>query len=110
MNISESAGSPKLLSCEQIDRSFGGLKALNGVSLSVSQGEIFGLVGPNGSGKTTMVNAITGFYAPDAGKVIFNHQDITGIKPYLNVPSKQDIVKDTHTFKQCQVLESPRNS
>ena len=83
MSISESAGSPKLLSCEQIDRSFGGLKALNGVSLSVSQGEIFGLVGPNGSGKTTMVNAITGFYAPDAGKVIFNHQDITGIKPYL---------------------------
>ncbi len=52
------------LQCDGIERSFGGLRALKGVSLAIREGEIFGLVGPNGSGKTTMVNVITGFYPP----------------------------------------------
>lgn len=70
------------LRCENIDRFFGGLHALKNVSLQVQRGEIFGLVGPNGSGKTTMVNAITGFYPPQKGRVLLNGADITGRRPY----------------------------
>ena len=58
-----------VLICEGIERSFGGLRALKGVDLRIDRGEIFGLVGPNGSGKTTMINVVTGFYPPDAGRV-----------------------------------------
>ncbi|MGH8790725.1 MAG: ABC transporter ATP-binding protein [Cupriavidus necator] len=71
-----------VLECEGIERSFGGLKALKGVDLSIAQGEIVGLVGPNGSGKTTMVNVVTGFYPPQAGKVRLFGNDITGMRPY----------------------------
>ncbi len=70
-----------VLSCRGIERSFGGLRALKGVDLDVRRGEIFGLVGPNGSGKTTMVNVMTGFYPPNAGSVRLFDRDITGVKP-----------------------------
>ncbi|GGC52799.1 ABC transporter ATP-binding protein [Chelatococcus reniformis] len=70
------------LACRGIERSFGGLKALKGVDLEVRPGEIFGLVGPNGSGKTTMVNVITGFYPPNAGRVALFGDDITGLAPH----------------------------
>ncbi len=75
------ADRPVVLSCEAIERSFGGLKALKGASLQVHEGEIFGLVGPNGSGKTTLVNVVTGFYPPQAGRVRLFGEDITGIAP-----------------------------
>lgn len=73
---------PVVLQCDGIERSFGGLKALKGVSFDVREGEIFGLVGPNGSGKTTMINVITGFYPPQAGQVKLFGRDITGMRPY----------------------------
>ena len=53
-----------ILRCRDIELAFGGLRALKGVSLEIAKGQIFGLVGPNGSGKTSMVNVITGFYRP----------------------------------------------
>jgi branched-chain amino acid transport system ATP-binding protein len=71
-----------VLICEGIERSFGGLRALKGVDLRIDRGEIFGLVGPNGSGKTTMINVVTGFYPPDAGRVTLFGEDITGLKPF----------------------------
>jgi branched-chain amino acid transport system ATP-binding protein len=70
------------LQCDGIERSFGGLRALKGVSLAIREGEIFGLVGPNGSGKTTMVNVITGFYPPEAGQVRLFGKDITKMPPF----------------------------
>lgn len=70
------------LRCSDVERSFGGLKALKGVSLDIRPGEIFGLVGPNGSGKTTMVNVITGFYPPQAGTVTLFGEDITRKPPH----------------------------
>jgi branched-chain amino acid transport system ATP-binding protein len=69
------------MSCAGIERSFGGLRALKGVDLEVRRGEIFGLVGPNGSGKTTMVNVMTGFYPPNKGSVRLWGRDITGMPP-----------------------------
>ncbi len=71
------------LQCQEIDRSFGGLKALKDISLAIAPGQIFGLVGPNGSGKTTLVNAITGFYPPQRGRILYEGRDITGAKPHL---------------------------
>ena len=71
-----------IMECHDLERSFGGLRALKGVNLGIEKGEIFGLVGPNGSGKTTIVNAITGFYPPDRGKIYFEGKDITGVRPH----------------------------
>jgi len=62
--------------------SFGGLTAVDDVSFGVTKGCIFSIIGPNGAGKTTIFNCISGLYAPDNGKITFNGEDITGLKPY----------------------------
>lgn len=71
-----------VLHCQSIERRFGGIVALNGIDLQINRGEIFGLVGPNGCGKTTLTNAITGFYPPQRGSIILNGQNITGLAPH----------------------------
>ncbi|MEM4582008.1 MAG: ABC transporter ATP-binding protein [Candidatus Korarchaeum sp.] len=71
-----------LLEVRGVTKRFGGIVALDGVSLSVSKGELCGLIGPNGSGKTTLFNVITGFYRPEAGSVLFKGSDITGMRPH----------------------------
>jgi branched-chain amino acid transport system ATP-binding protein len=70
------------LACDDISRWFGGVHALKDVSVSIADGEIFGLVGPNGSGKTTVINAVTGFYPPQKGRILFAGADITGFRPH----------------------------
>jgi branched-chain amino acid transport system ATP-binding protein len=67
-----------LLVTRDIRKSFGGLQALAGVSLGVQEREITMLIGPNGSGKTTFINVVAGFYAPDAGQVFFHGIETTG--------------------------------
>jgi branched-chain amino acid transport system ATP-binding protein len=64
-----------ILQAENISISFGGLKALNDVSLDIYPGEIMAIIGPNGAGKTTMLNIINGFYKPDEGRIIFEGQE-----------------------------------
>jgi len=71
-----------LLDAENISKKFGGILALSQVSLKVFPGEIIGIIGPNGSGKTTFVNAITGFIKADTGRVIFRGEDITNLEPH----------------------------
>ncbi len=61
---------------------FGGVRALDGVSIRIRTGEVLGLIGPNGSGKTTLVNAITGIYPPDAGRIVLAGHDIARQKPH----------------------------
>lgn len=70
------------LELENIHLSFGGLKALNGVSTQVAKGEIFSIIGPNGAGKTCLLNCINRFYHPDKGSVIFEGQNISKLKPH----------------------------
>lgn len=67
---------------EKLVKKFGGLTAVNGVSFEVEQGQIFGLIGPNGSGKTTTFNMISGFYPPTSGRVLFRGKEIQGRKPH----------------------------
>jgi branched-chain amino acid transport system ATP-binding protein len=70
-----------MLNAEGIVKNFGGLTAVNRCSIEVEKGSIVGLIGPNGAGKTTLFNVITGMYKPDAGRVIFKGDDITGLSP-----------------------------
>jgi branched-chain amino acid transport system ATP-binding protein len=67
-----------LLETRDLTKSFGGVNAVDGLDFHVGEGEILGVIGPNGSGKTTLFNVITGFLKPNAGKVLFQGDDITG--------------------------------
>lgn len=71
-----------ILSLENVSKSFGGIKALDRVSFSVAPQEVLGIIGLNGSGKTTAVNIISGFTKPDAGHVLLKDRDITGLPPH----------------------------
>ena len=73
---------PELLQLDAVTRRFGGLQAVQNVTLKVGQGEILGLIGPNGAGKTTLVNVITGVHRASSGSVLFEGRDITRLKPY----------------------------
>ena len=70
------------LQIEGLCKSFGGLRAIRDLDLSVDEGEIVGIIGPNGSGKTTALNLVTGFLKPNSGKVTFRGEDITGLPRY----------------------------
>jgi branched-chain amino acid transport system ATP-binding protein len=70
-----------LLRLEGVSKLFGGLVAVREVDLTVSEGQILGLIGPNGSGKTTLFNVIGGFYRPSAGRVYLGVRDVTGFSP-----------------------------
>jgi len=71
-----------ILQVRDVTKTFGGIIALNRVSFDVFEGEILGIIGPNGSGKTTIVNCITGFVKASSGHVLFRGKDITGQPPH----------------------------
>jgi len=72
------AQTDSILHTQQVIKNFGGLTAVNCVSMDVMEGQIYGLIGPNGAGKTTFLNCIAGVYAPSAGKVFFLGKETTG--------------------------------
>lgn len=97
----------KMLSAENITVKYGGLIAVNDVSLSLSEGKILGLIGPNGAGKSTLFNAITGFAPVTSGKVIFYDQDVTHMPPYLR--TRQGMGRTFQTerpYQELTVLEN----
>ncbi|MGB9759721.1 MAG: ABC transporter ATP-binding protein [Thermoproteota archaeon] len=71
----------EVLKVENVSKRFGGVVALDNVTLTVREGSVTGLIGPNGSGKTTLFNVISGFYPPDSGEVYFMGNKITGLNP-----------------------------
>ncbi|MDP2797763.1 MAG: ABC transporter ATP-binding protein [Methanoregula sp.] len=87
-----------MLVVQAVTKQIGGLRAVNGVDLSLGENEIVGLVGPNGAGKTTLLNMISGISAPTSGKITFCEEEITGLK--ANQICKKGIAK---TF---QIAES----
>lgn len=75
-------GDGYVLRVEGLVKSFGGLRALDGVSFGVLPGMVTGLIGPNGAGKTTLLDVISGVLRPDRGRVYFQGRDITGLPPH----------------------------
>ncbi|MEE9609597.1 MAG: ATP-binding cassette domain-containing protein, partial [Desulfatiglandales bacterium] len=71
----------QLLTLNQVSKNFGGLTAVNRVSMAVSQGHICGLIGPNGAGKTTLFNVVTGVYPCSSGSIFLQDVDLTTLKP-----------------------------
>jgi len=103
-----SPDSAPILNISKLVKRFGGFYALDGLSFHVSSGEILGLVGPNGSGKTTAINVISGLYAPDGGEVMLDGASIGGVashrlvhrginrtfqipKPFLSLSVRQNV-------------------
>ena len=71
-----------ILEVKGITKSFGGVTALDNVSVNVEENTLLGIIGPNGSGKTTFVNIVSGFVSPDKGSVIFRGNEMIGLPPY----------------------------
>lgn len=96
-----------ILEANDIEKSFGGIKALDGVSIGIEENAIVGLIGPNGSGKTTLLNTISGFIAPDKGTVFFDGRDITSFPPYkVACLGMIRTFQLTRLFRGMTVLES----
>jgi branched-chain amino acid transport system ATP-binding protein len=70
-----------ILATENLSMRFGGLRAVDGVSIAVPDGLVFSIIGPNGAGKTTLFNLISGIYTPRDGRVLLAGEDVTGLKP-----------------------------
>ena len=70
-----------VLETRGLTRRFGGLAAVNGVSLAIAPGEVRSIIGPNGAGKTTLFNLVTGAVSPTSGRVLFHGRDVTGLRP-----------------------------
>jgi len=98
---------PQSLKTQDVTKDFGGLRAVNNVSLSLKRGEILGLIGPNGSGKTTFINVITGNLDITSGKVRVDDLDITGW-PTHKIPSAgiARTFQVVRLFKALTVLEN----
>lgn len=96
-----------ILKIEKLRKYFGGVKAVNGVSVEVERGEILGVIGPNGAGKTTFFNTICGVYRPDGGKILLQDREIQGLTAFqiarLGIARTFQIVKP---FADMTVLDN----
>jgi branched-chain amino acid transport system ATP-binding protein len=103
-----------LLEVHEINKAFGGLQAISNVSFKCRKGEILGVLGPNGSGKTTTVNLISGFVKPDSGKISFHGKDITGWTPHkianLGLVRTFQIMRPYYSLAAYKNLIVPLNS
>ncbi len=96
-----------MLKVKDLNKSFGGLKAVNNVNLEVVKGSITGLIGPNGAGKTTLFNTIAGLYTPDNGDVYLEEKNIAGLKPHeLFGMGVLRTFQIAHEFSSLTVLEN----
>ena len=96
-----------MIRVENLHKHFGGIRAVDGVSLEIGEGSITGLIGPNGAGKTTLFNVIAGVHAPSGGRVYLQEQDITGLKPHeLFHRGVLRTFQIAHEFPTLTVLEN----
>ena len=92
---------------EDVHKHFGGLRAVDGASLTIETGSITGLIGPNGAGKTTLFNVIAGLHKPTSGRVMLDGQDITGLTPHeLFAKGLLRTFQIAHEFSTLSVREN----
>ncbi len=105
--MSTVSSSPVLLEVDALTMRFGGLLAVDAVSLQVKKGEIFAIIGPNGAGKTTVFNCISGFYRPSSGRIALQGNNITGLSSHA--VALQGVVRtfqNVRLFKGMTALEN----
>ena len=96
-----------MIRTENVCKHFGGLKAVDDVSIEIAEGSITGLIGPNGAGKTTLFNTIAGLYEPSAGRVYLDNEEITGLKPHqLFDKGLLRTFQIAHEFTRLSVVEN----
>ncbi len=96
-----------ILKVTGLSKNFGGVKAVSNIGLEMKEGEMLGFIGPNGSGKTTIVNLITGFVRPSAGKIYFRDKNITALAPHKRV--RLGIVRTFQMVKPFYQLPAFKN-
>jgi len=98
---------PMALEVEHLAKHFGGLKAVDDVSFSVRRGEVHALIGPNGSGKTTMLNVLSGIYKGSAGRVVLGGRDVTLLPPYARTAAGMGrTFQNIRLFRSMTALEN----
>ncbi len=96
-----------MIRVENLSKHFGGLKAVDHISIEIASGSITGLIGPNGAGKTTLFNTIAGIYAPSSGRVFLDDENITGLKPHqLFSKGLLRTFQIAHEFSRLSVVEN----
>lgn len=101
----------ELLKVNNLSIMFGGLKAVSDFNITISEGEIYGLIGPNGSGKTTVFNMLTGVYRPTTGEIKLGSSSIVGCKPYeITKYGIARTFQNIRLFKNLTVLDNVRLS
>lgn len=96
-----------LLETKNLTKRFGGVHAVEDVSLHINKAMINALIGPNGAGKTTFFNCITGFYPPTKGRILFNKEDITGLKPHqITETGMSRTFQNIRLFPEMTVMEN----
>ncbi len=96
-----------LLALQDVTMRFGGLVAVNSVSVTIESGNLYGLIGPNGAGKTTLFNVITGVYEPSSGAVRFDGKDIAGREPHeINGLGIARTFQNIRLFQNMSVLDN----
>ncbi|MFY0545848.1 ABC transporter ATP-binding protein [Brevibacillus sp. H7] len=96
-----------VLNVEGVTMQFGGLQALSQVDVSIARGEIRAIIGPNGSGKTTFFNVVTGVYRPTFGKILLQGEDVTGLAPHhIHAKGIARTFQNIRLFKDLTVLEN----
>jgi branched-chain amino acid transport system ATP-binding protein len=98
-----------MLEIRGLTKHFGGIRAVDGVDLHLGQGELVGLIGPNGSGKTTVFNLVTGIYRPDAGTVTLKGENLVGIPPHrINRLGVARTFQNIRLFRNLTVMDNVR--
>ena len=96
-----------LLELSEVSKSFGGMKAVDGVSFAVQEGAIYGLIGPNGAGKTTVVNLISGYLTPTSGRIRVSGTDVINMRPHkLAAVGVARTYQNLQLFDESTVLEN----
>jgi branched-chain amino acid transport system ATP-binding protein len=96
-----------MIHVDNVCKHFGGLKAVDHVSIEIAEGSITGLIGPNGAGKTTLFNTIAGLYAPTSGRVYLDGEEITSLKPHqLFNKGLLRTFQIAHEFTRLSVVEN----